>query len=111
MLGAYSPFYQQFGQQQENLRQAELEREKMANQLRQQEIAAGATLGAAQAGNFGKLSTAQALQQAELNRAQDFALAQMRYGPQAQQPLPPSPSAGNQFAAGLAQGVQQSFFS
>ena len=111
MLGAYSPFYQQFGQQQESLRQAELAREEMANRLRQQEISAGATIGAAQAGNFGKLSTAQALEQANLNRAQEFMLAQMRYGPQAQQPLPPSPSAGNQFAAGLAQGVQQSFFS
>jgi len=111
MLGAYSPFYQQFGQQQENLRQAALAREEMANRLRQQEIAAGATIGAAQAGNFGKLSTEQALQQAELNRAQDFALAQMRYGPQAQQPLLPSPSAGNQFATGFGEGVKAGFFS
>ena len=105
MLGAYSPFYQQFGQQQENLRQAELQREEMANPLRQQEISAGATLGAAQAGNFGRLSSQQQIEQANLNRAQDFMLAQMRYGPQAQQPLSPSPSAGNQFAAGLAQGI------
>jgi hypothetical protein len=111
MLGAYSPFYQQFGQQQENLRQAALAREEMANRLRQQEIAAGATIGAAQAGNFGKLSTQQALEQANLNRAQEFALAQMQYGPRPPQPLPPSPSAGNQFAAGLAQGVQAGFFS
>lgn len=111
MLGAYSPFYQEFGQQQERLRQAELAREEMANRLAMQRMSSGATLGAAQAANFGKLSTEQALQQAELNRAQDFALAQMQYGPRAPQPLPPSPSAGNQFAAGLAQGVQAGFFS
>jgi len=105
MLGAYSPFYQEFGQQQERLRQAELAREEMANRLEQQRISAGATLGAAQTGIFGRLSPQQQLEQANLNRAQEFMLAQMRYGPQAQQPLPPSPSAGNQFAAGLAQGI------
>ena len=105
MLGAYSPFYSQFGAQQESLRQAQLAREEMANRLEQQRISAGATLGAAQAGNFGRLSSQQQIEQANLNRAQDFMLAQMRYGPQAQQPLPPSPSAGNQFAAGLAQGI------
>jgi len=105
MLGAFSPFYSQFGQQQENLRQAELQREQMANQLAMQRMSSGATLGAAQAANFGKLSTEQALQQAELNRAQQFALANLQYGPRAPEPLPPSPSAGNQFAAGLAQGT------
>jgi len=105
MLGAYSPFYQQFGQQQENLRQAELAREEMANRLRQQEISAGATLGAAQTGIFGRLSPQQELAERERQRAHEWAVAGMKYGPQAPQPLPPSPSAGSAFVGGLAQGI------
>ena len=106
MLGAYSPFYQQFGQQQENLRQAELAREEMANRLRQQEISAGATLGAAQTGIFGRLSPQQELAERERQRAHEWAVAGMKYGPQAPPPLSSSPPAGNQVATGFGQGVQ-----
>ena len=105
MLGAYSPFYQQFGAQQESLRQAQLAREEMANRLEQQRISAGATLGAAQTGIFGRLSPQQELAEREKQRAHEWAVAGMKYGPQAPQPLPPSPSAGNAFVGGLAQGI------
>jgi len=105
MLGAYSPFYQQFGAQQESLRQAQLAREEMANRLEQQRISAGATLGAAQTGIFGRLSPQQELAERERQRAHEWAVAGMRYGSQAPQPLPPSPSAGNAFVGGIAQGI------
>jgi hypothetical protein len=105
MLGAYSPFYSQFGAQQESLRQAQLAREEMANRLEQQRISAGATLGAAQTGIFGRLSPQQELAEREKQRAHEWAVAGMKYGPQAPQPLPPSPSAGNAFVGGLAQGI------
>lgn len=111
MLGAYSPFYQQFGAQQESLRQAQLAREEMAARLEQQRISAGATLGAAQTGIFGRLSPQQQLAEAERERAHQYALSGMRYGPQAPAPLPEQPSTANVFAQGLAQGIGAGFFS
>ena len=106
MLGAYSPFYSQFGAQQESLRQAQLAREEMANRLEQQRISAGATLGAAQTGIFGRLSPQQELAERERQRAHEWAVAGMKYGPQAPPPLSSSPPAGNQVVTGFGQGVQ-----
>ena len=106
MLGAYSPFYSQFGAQQESLRQAQLAREEMANRLEQQRISAGATLGAAQTGIFGRLSPQQELAEREKQRAHEWAVAGMKYGPQAPPPLSSSPPAGNQVVTGFGQGAQ-----
>lgn len=108
MLGAYSPFYAQFGQQQANLQQAELQREQMANQLAMQRMSSGATLGAAQAANFGKLTPEQ---QFELQRIKEEG-AQMRLEAQlgAQPPQQPQMSTGNYFAQGLAQGIGAGLF-
>jgi len=106
MLGAYSPFYQQFGQQQQFKTEADLQREQMANQLAMQRMSSGATLGAAQAANFSKLTPQQQLDLANQQMAHDYMIAGMKYGPQAPAPLPPSPSAGNMAAQGFAQGVQ-----
>ena len=106
MLGAYNPFYQQFGAQQQFKTEADLQREQMANQLAMQRMSSGATLGAAQAANFGKLTSQQNLDLANQQMAQEYMLAGMKYVPQAPAPLPPSPSGGNMFASGMAQGIQ-----
>ena len=105
MLGAYSPFYQEFGQQQERLRQAELAREEMANRLRQQEISAGATLGAAQTANFGKLTPEQTF---ELQRIkEEGATKRLEAQLGAQAPQQSQMSTGNYAAQGFAQGFGQ----
>ena len=107
MLGAYQPFYQQFGQQQTNLMQAELEREKMANQLRQQEISAGATLGAAQAGQYGKLTPEQQYELQRMRNEGAIRLEEMRQGAPFE-PLPESNS-GYNYMQGAAQAPGQFF--
>lgn len=105
MLGAYSPFYAQFGQQQANLQQAEIQREQMANQLAMQRMSSGATLGAAQAANFGKLTPEQTF---ELQRIkEEGATKRLEAQLGAQAPQQSQMSTGNYAAQGFAQGFGQ----
>jgi len=103
MLGAFSPFYSQFGQQQQFKTQAELQREQMANQLAMQRMSSGATLGAAQAGQYGKLSPEQQFELQRMRNEGAIRLEEMRQGAPFD-PLPQSNS-GYNYMQGAAQGV------
>ena len=116
MLGAYQPFYQQFGQQQQFGTQTELQRqqmeqqaalarEEMANRLKQQQISAGATIGAAQAGNFGKLTPEQQYELQRMRNEGAIRLEEIRQGTPFE-PLPESNS-GYNYMQGASQAPGQ----
>ncbi len=105
MLGAFSPFYSQFGQQQQYKTQAELQREQMANQLAMQRMSSGATLGAAQAAQYGKLSPEQQFELQRMRNEGAIRLEEMRQGAPFD-PLPQSNS-GYNYMQGASQAPGQ----
>jgi len=93
MLGAFSPFYSQFGQQQQYKTQAELQREQMANQLAMQRMSSGATLGAAQAAQYGKLTPQQQFDLQRMRNEGAIRLEEIRQGV----PFEPEPESNSDY--------------
>jgi len=99
MLGAFQPFYQQFGQRLTEAERQELERQTLAQnaQLQREQIAAG--IQQARIGTTGALTFEQ---RAELDRLNNAARAGLSMLPGTQEQRP---STGSSIASGLAQGI------
>lgn len=103
MLGAFAPFYDQFGQRLTEQEQQQYLRDKMAQeaQISREQIQGG--IMQSRIGQFGQLSPEQQFQMAKDQQAHDLAL-QMLPGQQQQRP-----STSANIIGGLAQGAGAAF--
>jgi hypothetical protein len=99
MLGAFAPFYDQFGRRLTEQEQQEIARQKMAQdaQIAREQIQGG--ILQSRIGQFGQLSPEQQFQMLREKQAGDLALQMMPGQTQ------PRPSTGSAVAGGLAQGI------
>jgi hypothetical protein len=103
MLGAFAPFYGQFGQRLTEQEQQELAKQQMAQDWQKAQLAAQTGLQQAKIGQFGQLSPEQ---QFEMQRQQYGFMAGLKQLPGE---LPQQPSSSSNILSGLAQGAGAAF--
>ena len=99
MLGAFAPFYGQFGQRLTEQEQQELAKQQMAQDWQKAQLAAQTGLQQAKIGQFGQLSPEQ---QFEMQRQQYGFMAGLKQLPGE---LPQQPSTGSSVVSGLGGGI------
>lgn len=99
MLGAFAPFYGQFGQRLTEQEQQELAKQQMAQDWQKAQLAAQTGLQQAKIGQFGQLSPEQ---QFEMQRQQYGFMAGLKQLPGE---LPQQPSTGSSVISGIGSGI------
>jgi len=99
MLGAFAPFYGQFGQRLTEQEQQELAKQQMAQDWQKAQLAAQTGITQSRIGQFGQLSPEQQFQMQKEAQAHQLAMQMMPGQTQ------PRPSTGSAIASGLAQGA------